>query len=127
MEGLTAFVFDGERKRDEATTFEFTCEQPVKLLVGYFKGDNKRFAQAPKLETDATANDYNQAEPLLTNAVSVKGWALANVHPYSFDAGTHSVTLPRGYLLVLGFTDTDIKTRNAGLAGSDEECDWLFY
>ncbi|MBQ3082821.1 MAG: hypothetical protein IJC47_02650, partial [Alistipes sp.] len=127
LEGLTAFVFDGERKRDEATTFEFTCEQPVKLLVGYFKGDNKRFAHAPKLETDATANDYNQAEPLLTNAVSVKGWALANVHPYSFDAGTHSVTLPRGYLLVLGFTDTDIKTRNAGLAGSDEECDWLFY
>ena len=127
LEGLTAFVFDGERKRDEATTFEFTCEQPVKLLVGYFKGDNKRFAHAPKLEIDATANDYNQAEPLLTNAVSVKGWALANVHPYSFEAGTHSVTLPRGYLLVLGFTDAELKVRNVGLAGSDEECDWLFY
>ena len=127
LEGLTAFVFDGERKREEATTFEFTCEKPVKLLVGYFKGDNKRFAHAPKLEIDATANDYNQAEPLLTNAVSVKGWALANVHPYSFEAGTHSVTLPRGYLLVLGFTDAELKVRNVGLAGSDEECDWLFY
>lgn len=127
LEGLTAFVFDGERKREEATTFEFACEKPVKLLVGYFKGDNKRFAHAPKLEIDATANDYNQAEPLLTNAVSVKGWALANIHPYSFEAGTHSVTLPRGYLLVLGFTDAELKVRNVGLAGSDEECDWLFY
>jgi len=127
LEGLTAFVFDGEKKRSEATTFEFTCEKPVKLLVAYFKGDNKRFAHAPKLETDATANDYNQAEPLLTNAVSVKGWALANVHPYSFEAGNHSVTLPRGYLLVLGFTDSALKNRNVGLAGSDEECDWLFY
>ncbi len=127
LEGLTAFVFDGERKRDEATTFEFSCEKPVKLLVGYFKGDNKRFAHAPKLETDATANDYNQAEPLLTNAVSVKGWALTNIHPYHFEAGTHSVTLPRGYLLVLGFTESDLKARNVGLAGSDDMPDWLFY
>ncbi|MBR5850391.1 MAG: hypothetical protein IKZ12_04960 [Alistipes sp.] len=127
LEGMTAFVFDGERKREEATTFEFSCEKPVKLLVGYFKGDNKRFAQAPKLEIDATANDYNQAEPLLTNAVSVKNWALANVHPYHFAAGTHSVTLPRGYLLVMGFTESDVKVRNVGLAGSGEECDWLFY
>lgn len=127
LEGLTAFVFDGERKREEATTFHFSCEKPVKLLVGYFKGDNKRFAHAPKLETDATANDYNQAEPLLTNAVKVKGWALTNVHPYHFEAGTHSVTLPRGYLLVLGFTECDLKARSVGLAGSDDMPDWLFY
>lgn len=127
LEGLTAFVFDGERKRTEATTFEFTCEEPVTLLVGYFKGDNKRSAPAPKLETDATANDYQQAEPLLTNAVSVKGWGLANIHPYRFGAGTHRVTLPRGYLLAAGFTATPLKARNAGLAGSDEHPDWLFY
>ena len=127
LQGLTAFAFDGEAKRTEETTFEFSCERPVKLLVAYFKGDNKRFAAAPKLEIDATANDYNQAEPLFQNAVSVKGWALANVHPYSFDKGTHSVTLPRGYLLVLGFTESELTPRNVGLAGSDEECDWLFY
>lgn len=127
LEGLTAFVFDGERKRSEATTFEFTCEEPVTLLVGYFKGDNKRSAHAPKLETDATANDYQQAEPLLTNAVSVKGWGLANVHPYRFEAGTHSVTLPRGYLLALGFTSSPVAARNVGLAGSDDNPDWLFY
>lgn len=127
LKGLQGFVFDGELKRTEATTFRFTCTEPVKLLVGYFKGDNKRFAQAPKLETDATANDYRQAEPLLTNAVNVKGWAVTNVHPYHFEAGTHEVTLPRGYLLVLGFTSSDIKSRNAGLAGSDETPDWLFY
>ena len=125
--GLKGFVFDGEAKRTEATTFKFSCNEPVKLLVGYFKGDNKRFAQAPKLEIDATANDYKQAEPLLTNAVNVKGWAVTNVHPYHFEAGTHEVTLPRGYLLVLGFTSSDVKARNVGLAGSDETPDWLFY
>ena len=127
LEGLTAFVLDGERNRTSATTFDFTCERPVTLLVGYFKGDNKRSAPAPKLETDATANDYEQAEPLLTNAVSVKGYGLANIHPYRFAAGHHRVTLPRGYLLVLGFTETPLKSRNVGLAGSDENPDWLFY
>lgn len=125
--GMKGFIFDGEKKRSEATTFTFTCKQPVKLLVGYFKGDNKRFAQAPKLEIDASANDYGQAEPLLQNAVAVKNWGVANIHAYHFDAGEHTLTLPRGFLLVAGFTSDEIKTRNVGLAGADDTPDWLFY
>ena len=127
LKGMTGFVFDGEKKRSEATTFTFSCTQPVKLLVGYFKGDNKRFAQAPKLETDASANDYGQAEPLLQNAVTVKGWGVANIHAYHFEAGEHTLTLPRGFLLVAGFTSDEVKSRNVGLAGSDDTPDWLFY
>ncbi len=127
LKGMTGFVFDGEKKRSEATTFAFSCTQPVKLLVGYFKGDNKRFAQAPKLEIDASANDYGQAEPLLQNAVTVKGWGVANIHAYHFEAGEHTLTLPRGFLLVAGFTSDEVKSRNVGLAGSDDTPDWLFY
>lgn len=127
LKGMTGFVFDGEKKRSEATTFTFSCTQPVKLLVGYFKGDNKRFAQAPKLEIDASANDYGQAEPLLQNAVTVKGWGVANIHAYHFEAGEHTLTLPRGFLLVAGFTSDEVKSRNVGLAGSDDTPDWLFY
>jgi hypothetical protein len=127
LKGMQGFVFNGEQKRTEATTFEFSCTQPVKLLVGYFKGDNKRFAQAPKLEIDASANDYGQAEPVLQNAVTVKGWGVANIHAYHFEAGEHSITLPRGFLLVAGFTADEMKSRNVGLAGSDDTPDWLFY
>ena len=127
LKGMQGFVFNGEQKRTEATTFEFSCTQPVKLLVGYFKGDNKRFAQAPKLEIDASANDYGQAEPVLQNAVTVKGWGVANIHAYHFEAGEHSITLPRGFLLVAGFTSDEMKSRNVGLAGSDDTPDWLFY
>ena len=36
----------------------------------------------PKLETDASANDYGQAEPKLTNAIRIAGMPLANVHAY---------------------------------------------
>jgi len=127
LKGMNGFVFDGEKKRSEATTFNFSCTKPVKLLVGYFKGDNKRFAQAPKLEIDASANDYGQAEPLLQNAVAVKNWGVANIHAYHFEAGEHSLTLPRGFLLVAGFTADDVKSRNVGLAGADDTPDWLFY
>mgnify|MGYP000187123452 len=52
---------------------------------------------------------------------------LANVHAYSFQAGKHTLMLPKGYLQVLGFTDADMKARNAGLAGDEETMDWLFY
>ncbi|GAE84606.1 hypothetical protein JCM10512_2963 [Bacteroides reticulotermitis JCM 10512] len=128
LKGLTAFRFDGDKQREDGTNFTFENDAPVKLLVAYFKDDQKRYAKAPKLEIDASANDYGQAEPVLTNAVRINGMPLANVHAYSFPAGKHTLMLPKGYLQVLGFTSaTDMKTRNAGLAGDEETMDWLFY
>ena len=75
----------------------------------------------------ASANDYGQAEPVLTNAIHINGMPLANIHAYSFPAGKHTLMLPKGYLQVLGFTTADMKVRNAGLAGDEETMDWLFY
>lgn len=127
LEGLSAFVVNGDEQRKEGTTIEFSCDRPVKLLVGYFKDDQKKYAKAPKLETDASANEYGQAEAVLTNAIHLDKMPLANVHAYSFGAGDHTLLLPKGYTLVLGFTSDDIKPRNAALAGTEEAMDWLFY
>lgn len=127
LQGLQAFVVNGDEQRNDGTKIEFTCKKPVKLLVAYFKDDQKKYAKAPKLETDASANEYGQAEPVLTNAIHLAGMPLANVHAYSFDAGEHSLLLPKGWVLVLGFTSSDIAPRNAALSGEDEAMDWLFY
>ncbi len=127
LQGLTAYRFDGDKQREEATVVEFEAANPVKLLVGYFRDDQKKYAKKPTLETDASANDYGQAEPVLTNAIRINGMPLPNVHAYRFPAGTHKLMLPKGYLLVLGFTDSAITPRNAGLAGAEETMDWLFY
>ncbi|MBO7379658.1 MAG: hypothetical protein J6U31_07935 [Bacteroidales bacterium] len=124
---LTPLCFDGDKQRNEGTRIEFEAKQPVKLLVGYFRDDQKRYAAAPKLETDASANDYGQAEPVLEAAIHLKGMPLANVHAYHFEAGHHTLLLPKGYLLVLGFTSDDIPFRNVGLAGNADALDWLFY
>lgn len=127
LEGLTAVCTDGDIQRKEGTTLEFECETSGQLLVGYFKDDQKKYAKAPKLETDASANEYGQAEPLLANAIRLDKMPLANIHAYHFEAGKHTLSLPKGYVLVLGFTATELKTRNAALEGADEAMDWLFY
>ena len=127
LKGLTAFTVNGDVQRKEGTTIDFECAEPVKLLVAYFKDDQKKYAKAPKLETDATANEYGQAEPVLTNAIHLDKMPLANVHAYNFEAGSHSLNLPKGYALVLGMTSDKISPRNVALAGADEAMDWLFY
>lgn len=125
--GLTGFVFNGEKQRDDATTIEFECSSPVTMLVAYFKDDHRKFAKAPRLESDASANDYGQAEPVLTNALHVKGVALADIYPYKFKAGRHTLILPKGYCGVLGFTEDKIKERDVALEGGTDAPDWLFY
>lgn len=127
LEGLIAYRLNGDIQRNEGTMIEFESAAPVSLLVGYFRDDQKRYAKTPTLETDASANLYGQAEPKLTNAVRVAGLPLVNVHAYQFDAGRHKLLLPKGYALVLGFTDKTITPRNAGLAGTEETMDWMFY
>ena len=127
LKGMKAFRFNGNEQREKGTSITFETNAPVKLLVAYFKDDQKKYAKAPKLEIDASANDYGQAEPVLTNAIHINGMPLANVHAYSFPAGKHTLMLPKGYLQVLGFTAADMKTRNAGLAGDEETMDWMFY
>jgi hypothetical protein len=127
LSGLKAHVMESEWQRKNTTNITFTCKKPVSLLVGYFRDDQKKYAKAPKLETDATANDYGQAEPQLTSAIRIDGMPQVNVHSYHFAAGNHTLLLPRGIALVLGFTDSDITPRDAGLSGEDEAIDWLFY
>ncbi len=124
---LTPLCFDGDVQRKEGTRLEFKADEPVQVLVGYFRDDQKRYAPAPKLETDASANQYGQAEPVLEGAIHLKGMPLANVHAYHFEAGHHTLLLPKGYLLVLGVTADSIAFRNVGLAGNADTLDWLFY
>ena len=120
-------VLQGEKVEDQGFALEFDAKEPLKVLVGFFRDDQSRYAKAPKLETDASANEYGQAEPQLQNAIKLAGQPLVNVHTYSFSAGHHKLILPEGYILVLGLTKSEVKPRNAGLGGSEDAVDWLFY
>lgn len=124
--GLQALVLNRDTTRIVGTTIEFESDKPVKLLVGLFKDDDSKWAKAPKLEIDATGNEYGQAEPLLTNAISIVQMPKVNIHQYSLPAGRQTLHLPKGILMVAGFTDSIIKQRDCGLNGPSGEVDWLF-
>ena len=126
LAGLQALVLNRDTTRLVGTTIEYESPEPVKLLVGLFKDDDQKFAKAPKLETDATGNEYGQAEPLLTNAISIVQMPKVNVHQYSLPAGRQTIRLPKGILMVAGLTTSDIKARDCGLNGPSGEVDWLF-
>ena len=124
--GLQALVLNRDTTRIVGTTIEYESDKPVKLLVGLFKDDDKKFAKAPKLEIDATGNEYGQAEPILTNAISIVQLPKVNIHQYALPAGRNTIRLPKGILMVAGFTQSDIKPRDCGLNGPSSEVDWMF-
>ena len=124
--GLQALMLNRDTTRIVGTTLEFESEKPVKVLVGLFKDDDSKWAKAPKLEIDATGNEYGQAEPILTNAISMVQMPKVNIHQYSLPAGRHTLRLPKGILMVAGFTDSIIHPRDCGLNGPSTEVDWLF-
>ena len=127
LKNFKPLVFSSKEQRENGTTLTFNTEKPVTLLVGYFRDDQKKYAPAPRLETDASANDYGQAEPLITSAVKISEMPLINIHGYHFEAGNHELRLPKGMLIVLGATSENITPHNAAIAGADDAIDWLFY
>ena len=123
---LQGLVLNRDTTRIAGTTVAFSTNRPVKMLVGFFQDDDPKWAKPPKLEIDATGNEYGQAEPILTNAVAMTNMPPVNIHAYHFDKGQHVINLPKGIIMVAGFTSDDIRPRDAGLMGAGDEVDWLF-
>jgi len=118
------------------TEINFTTDKPVKVLVGFFKPKQAAFTKdsiflkAPELETNASANDYGQAETKIANGLVILGMPPVDIHSYSFPPGKNTLKLAKGVCLVLGFIEGDqiIPLYDAGLteSGKKKEIDWLF-
>lgn len=126
---LKRVVMDDQTQMNEGSRIEFECKDTVYLWVGFFRDDQSKFAKAPTLETDAAANNRGQADPILLNAIRIKGLPMVNIHAYEFEPGKHSLQLPKGMCIVNGFTSNKPTTRDVQLAGTgtEETMDWLFY
>jgi hypothetical protein len=129
LKGLKAIISSATNQRTTGTTIHFTCTEPVDLLIGFFDKKASAFLPPPQLETDASANDYGQAEPRIANALLIDSLPPVNVHAWSFKPGEHTLTLGKGLCLILGFAKPQNKTRTYD-AGLDEpgkkNLDWLF-
>ena len=136
LKDLRGVRFSLKRQLKENTSISFASTKPVKVLVGYFAPQRAAFSKdsfflkAPELETNASANDYGQAEVKIANAMVIKGMPPVNIHSYSFPAGSNELKLGKGVCLVVGFVDgnKEIQLYDAGLieGGIKKEIDWLF-
>jgi len=130
LPALNAFKLSKSKQIAEGTRIVFTNKRPVKVLVGYFNHPDRRFLQPPQLETDASANDYGQAEPKLRNALIISGMPPVNIHTFTFKPGTNTLSLGKGAALILGFVDDEaaFPVKDAGLIPGSvkKELDWLF-
>ena len=124
--GLQALVLNRDTTRIKGTTVQFSCDRPVKMLVGFFIDEDTKFARPTALETDASANEYGQAEPLLLNAVNMTNMPTVNIHAYHFAPGFHTIALPKGILMIAGFTEDPLQPRDCELQGAGDNVDWLF-
>jgi hypothetical protein len=114
----------------DGTMITFKNNKPIKVIVGYFNSKDKTYLQPSSLETDASANDFGQAESKITNALAIEGMPPVNIHTFAYKAGTNTLTLGKGVVLILGFINDNqqMKSYDAGV-GIDEtkkELDWLF-
>jgi hypothetical protein len=124
------------KQMQAAKSILFTTDKPVKVLVGYFKTQRGAFTtdtvylKAPELETNASADDFGQAEIKISNAIAIEGMPPVNVHVYNFKAGQNTLKLEKGVCLILGFVDGDtiVPVYDAGLTGDlrNKNMDWLF-
>jgi hypothetical protein len=137
LKELNGVQFSFREQVRNGTEIKFSNTEPVKVLIGYFNPQRTAFLKdsvflkPPELETNATANDYGQAEVKIANAIVIKGLPPVNVHSYSFPPGNNNVLkLGKGACLVIGFVEgsQEIKPYDAGLteAGVKKEIDWLF-
>lgn len=128
LSGLKGVKLSKAEQVKNGTSLEFKTKKPVKVLVAYFNQKGMPYLAAPELETDASANNYGQAEAKLSNALIIAGYPIANIHSYSFPEGTHTLTLAKGACMVLGFVaETEpIRIYNAGIDGKSKDIDWLF-
>ncbi|MBS1520857.1 MAG: hypothetical protein JST50_07680 [Bacteroidetes bacterium] len=130
LAGLQGVKLTKSEQLANGTTISFTNAKPVKVLVGFFESKEKQYLKEPQLETDASANDYGQADIKIANAMQIAGMPPVNVHTYTFGAGTNKLILGRGVCLILGFVngDANVPVYDEGLSneGNIRDMRWLF-
>lgn len=130
LKGLQGIQFNKAKQVKDGTTFTFTSAKPVKVLVGYFIRKTPGYLPEPQLETDASANEFGQADVKITSGVQIANMPPVNIHTFSFKAGTNTLTLGKGACLILGVVDDTarIPVYDAGLSneGNIKDLRWLF-
>jgi hypothetical protein len=82
---------------------EFEVEEPVLVLIGYIRSEEKQWLQPPRLEMDALGGERGGTEVYIQDAAMVDTLPPIDVYALRFDKGTHKLTMRgQGSFTVLG-------------------------
>jgi hypothetical protein len=111
LNGLNGIRFAHEMaKRGQREPIEFEVDEPVRVLVGYFKSDQQIWLQVPKLEFAAQADDRGGIETLIENAATIEGCPGVDIHAFRFEAGRNRLELiGSGSYVILGVVPQSAK------------------
>jgi hypothetical protein len=104
LNGLTGIRFSHESaKAGNSPSIEFEATEPVQVLVGYFKTDQRGWLQVPRLEVAAQADERGGVDSIIENAATISGCPGLDIHAFRFDAGRQKLELlGKGSFVVLG-------------------------
>jgi hypothetical protein len=111
LNGLTGIRFSHEAaKKGRYEPVEFEVSEPVQVLVGYFKSDQKGWLQVPELETAAQADERGGVDTVIENAAAISGCPGVDVHAFRFDAGKQKLELiGKGSFVILGVVPQSVQ------------------
>ncbi len=82
---------------------EFEVEEPVLVLIGYIRDEDKQWLQPPRLEMDALGGERGGTEVYIQDAAIVDTLPPIDVYALRFDKGKHKLTMRgQGSFTVLG-------------------------
>ena len=117
LNGQTGIRFSHEAaKAGRYQPIEFETTEPVQVLVGYFKTDQKGWLQVPQLEFAAQADERGGIDTVIENAAAISSCPGLDVHAFRFDAGRQKLELlGKGSFVVLGIVpqSTPLNKRDA--------------
>jgi hypothetical protein len=104
LNGLTGIRFSHDTaKKGRYQPVEFEVDEPVQVLVGYFKSDQKGWLQVPQLELAAQADERGGVDTVIENAVVISDCPAVDIHAFRFDAGRQKLELiGKGSFVILG-------------------------
>lgn len=111
LNGLIGIRFSHEAaKKGRYEPVEFEVDQPVQVLVGYFKSDQKGWLQVPQLETAAQADERGGIDTVIENAAAISGCPAVDIHAFRFEAGRQKLELiGKGSFVILGVVPQSVE------------------
>jgi hypothetical protein len=103
LKGLTGIRFPAGAP-NSPTPITFHVDEPVQVLVGYFRSSGNAYRRPPSSEFDAAAADRGSTEPVLENAAVIGSLPPVDVYTQYFPAGDDTLDARgAGRFVILGF------------------------